>query len=68
MQTTVVELHAVLHYATDRGSLTDEDVEALRLRVAEAFRDEFDRMTLVGKDLANCTDCSVGVAVAPGVP
>lgn len=67
MQAIVVELHAVLHYATDMGSLTEEDTEALRLRLAEAFREEFDRMTLVGNAFINCTDCSVGVAVALGV-
>ena len=63
MKSTKVELHAILHFDQNREALTDEDVEALRLRLADVFREEFDRMTLVGGVLANCTDCSVGVEV-----
>lgn len=63
MTPTRVEIHATLYFDCDRQRLTEEDVERLRLSLAETFREEFDRMTAVAGRLANCTDCSVGVSV-----
>lgn len=63
MTPTKIEIHAILYLDCDRQFLPETEVEALRVRLADHFRDGFDRMHLVAGRFANCTDCSVGVSV-----